>query len=56
LQLSAESEELASSTLAELRKQREQIKNTQRKAEEIDHNLNQSDGIISKLESNCSIL
>ena len=47
-----ETEDVANSTLSELRKQREQINGAARKVEQIDANLTQSNKTLKSLNSN----
>lgn len=52
-----ETEEIAVGTLSELKKQRERIQETRRKADQVDENLRQSTKTLNSMNSstNCSI-
>jgi vesicle transport through interaction with t-SNAREs protein 1 len=50
-----ETEDIAIGTLAELRKQREQLQGTRKKVDQVDANLNESNKTINSMNSGCVV-
>lgn len=50
-----ETEDIAMGTLAELRKQREQLQGTRKKVDQVDANLNESNKTINSMNSGCVV-
>ena len=53
--LALETEDVAHSTLSELRKQRNQINELKLKTDQVDQNLNQSNKTLNSMNSNCVV-
>ena len=53
--LALETEDVAHSTLSELRKQRNQINELKQKTDQTDQNLNQSNKTLNSMNSNCVV-